>query len=84
MPEIARFYGLVIKMFFMQSEHNQPHFYVLYGEEMGAFDLNTLDILEGDLPPRAINLVHEWASQYKTELLEMWNAREVSALLPLE
>ena len=83
MPEIARFYGLIIKMYFMQSEHNQPHFHVLYGEEMGSFDINTLEMLEGDLPPRAVSLVREWAELHRDELLTMWNTQKLHKLQPL-
>ncbi|MBQ7221395.1 MAG: DUF4160 domain-containing protein [Synergistaceae bacterium] len=83
MPEIARFYGLIIKMFFMQSENNPPHFYALYGEEIGAFDINTLTMTEGDLPPRAVSLAEEWAEHHKAELLEMWNTQNIHKLPPL-
>ena len=83
MPEIARFYGLIIKMFFMQSEHNPPHFHALYGEYMGEFDINTLEILEGDLPTRAVKLVQEWAAIHQTELLDMWNTQNIRKLPPL-
>ena len=83
MPEIARFYGLIIKMFFMQSEHNPPHFHALYGEYMGEFDINTLELLEGDLTPRAVKLVQEWAAIHQTELLDMWNTQNIRKLPPL-
>ena len=83
MPEIARFYGLIIKMFFMQSEHNPPHFHALYGEYMGEFDINTLELLEGDLPPRAVKLIQEWAAIHQTELLDMWNTQNIRKLPPL-
>lgn len=83
MPEIARFYGLIIKMFFAVSEHNPPHFHALYGEYSGEFDINTLSMLEGDLPPRAVELVQEWAGLHKEELLDMWNSRETYSLPPL-
>ena len=83
MPEIARFYGLIIKMFFAVREHNPPHFHALYGEYSGEFDINTLSMLEGDLPPRAVELVREWAGLYKEELLAMWNSRETYSLPPL-
>lgn len=53
MPVIARFYGIVIKMYFSQSEHKIPHFYAVYGEYNGVFEIETLDMLEGDLPLRA-------------------------------
>ncbi len=82
MPEIARFLGILIKMFF--REHNQPCFYALYGEYMGEFDINTLNMLEGDLPPRAVSLVREWAELHQKELLEMWNSHKVYKLPPLD
>ena len=83
MPEIARFYGLVIKMFFLKSEHNPPHFHALYGEYMGEFDVNTLTMIQGDLPPRAVALVREWGEIHQHELLEMWNSHKLHKLPPL-
>lgn len=53
MPIIAKFYGLIIKMYFQQAEHNPPHFHVVYGEYMGVFDIKTLQMMEGDLPVKA-------------------------------
>jgi hypothetical protein len=51
MPVIARFYGILIKMYF--REHGVPHFHAVYAEFNGVFDVTTLDMIEGDLPPRA-------------------------------
>ena len=51
MPEIARFYGIIIKLFF--GDHPPPHFHAVYGEYVGVFDINTLEMFEGDLPGRA-------------------------------
>lgn len=84
MPTIARFYGLVIKMYFQQAEHNPPHFHVLYNEYMGALDLITLEMIEGDLPAKALSLAQEWAAKHKTELLKIWNTQEFIQLPPLE
>lgn len=84
MPVIARFYGLIIKMYFQQSEHNPPHFHVVYGEYIGAFDIETLEMLEGDLPPKGQALVKEWAAKHKKELLKIWNTQEFIQLPPLE
>ncbi len=83
LPEIARFYGLIIKMYFMQNEHNPPHFHALYGEYMGEFDINTLEMLKGDLPPRAVTLVKEWALLHRDELAEMWQSQKIHRLPPL-
>ena len=53
MPVIAIFYGIVIKMYFSQSEHGNPHFHAIYGEYNGVFSIETLEIIESDLPMRA-------------------------------
>lgn len=84
MPVISRFYGLIIKMYFQQSEHNPPHFHVVYGEYMGVFDIETLTMIEGDLPNKAQLLVREWAENYKADLLKIWNTQEFKQLPPLE
>lgn len=83
MPVIARFYGLVIKMYFQQHEHNPPHFHALYGEYVGAIDIQTLRMLEGDLPHKALSLVQEWAGQHQDELMEIWKTQEFKQLPPL-
>lgn len=83
MPEIARFYGLVIKMFFMAGEHNPPHFHAIYGEYIGEFDIKTLAMIQGDLPPRAVSLVREWAKLHQQELLDMRNTHNIHTLPPL-
>lgn len=59
MPEISRFLGIVIKMYF--DDHNPPHFHVLYGECEAAFSVDTLEMIKGKLPPRVSGLVIEWA-----------------------
>ena len=68
----------------MSSEHNPPHFHALYGEYMGEFDINNLKMIEGDLPPRAISIVLEWAKLNQAELLEMWNTQKIHKLQPLK
>jgi len=84
MPVIARFYGILIKMYFSQSEHGIPHFHAVYGEFNGVFNIDTLEMIEGDLPLRAQRLVKDWASQYKQELLRMWQTNEYKQLPGLE
>ena len=71
MPVISRFYGLIIKMYFQQAEHEPPHFHAVYGEYIGTFDIQTLKMMEGDLPQKAQALVIEWATKYKEELLKL-------------
>jgi len=70
MPEISRFYGIIIAMFF--DDHNPPHFHARYGKEKVAIEIDSLRILEGHIPPRALGIVIEWASQHKDELLSNW------------
>lgn len=84
MPVITRFYGIVIKMYFSQSEHGVPHFHAVYGEFNGVFSIETLEMLEGDLPNRSQKLVREWATQYQNELLRMWQNNEFKRLPGLE
>ncbi|MBI4556022.1 MAG: DUF4160 domain-containing protein [Candidatus Hydrogenedentes bacterium] len=71
MPEISRFYGIIIAMFY--SEHNPPHFHARYAESKVAIEIRTLRVLEGGLPPRALGLVMEWASLHQNELLRDWD-----------
>lgn len=83
MPEISRFYGIIIKMFFKPREHEPSHIHALYGEYIGIFDLRTLQMTEGDLPRRAQELVYEWLSKNQKELLEMWDSQQLHKLPPL-
>lgn len=57
MPVISRFYGIIIRMYFQQSEHNPPHIYAIYGENMAAININSGEVLEGELPPKALAMV---------------------------
>lgn len=84
MPVISRFYGVVIKMYFRQAEHDPPHFHAIYGEYIGAIDIQTGEMLEGDLPKRALKMVQEWTNQHKDALLKIWNTQEFMKLPPLE
>lgn len=84
MPEISRFYGMIIKMYFQQKEHNPPHFHVVYGDYIGVFEIETLKMTEGDLPQKAIGLVKEWALQHQGELMNIWNTQNFEHLPPLE
>lgn len=54
MPEISRFYGIVIKMYFLANEHNPPHIHAIYNKNIAVIDIQTLEIVEGKLPKRAL------------------------------
>ena len=82
MPVIARFYGILIKMYF--KEHGLPHFHALYGEHNGVFEIDSLEMIEGDLPNRAQKLTKEWAAMYKVDLHEMWEKQQFKKLPGLE
>jgi phosphomannomutase len=83
MPEISRFYGIVIKMFF--DDHNPPHFHALYGEYEVLININSFAVFAGNLPPRALGLVIEWATQHQDELLINWErARGQESLSKIE
>ena len=83
MPIISRFNGMIIKMYFQQSEHNPPHFHVIFGEYTGSVDIRTCEMLEGDLPKKELTLVKEWAKQNQSVLLEIWNTQKFRAIPPM-
>lgn len=64
--------------------HPPPHFHAVYGEYVALFDINTLEVIEGDLPQRARKLVEEWATNYQAELKTIWETQEFKKLPPLE
>ena len=69
MPEISRFLGIVIGMFY--NEHGLPHFHAVYGEFEATIEIET-ERVHGDLPARAISLALEWNRLHRRELLEDW------------
>ncbi|MGL5194581.1 MAG: DUF4160 domain-containing protein [Chroococcales cyanobacterium] len=70
MPEISRFFGMVITMYY--NDHAPPHFHVCYGQQKALITIETLTLLEGQLKPRALGLVIEWAALYQSELMDNW------------
>ena len=68
MPVLSRFYGIVIRMYFLQSEHNPPHIHAIYNDDVAAIDFMTGDVLEGHLPPKELTMVREWLSIHKDSL----------------
>lgn len=83
MPEISRFYGIVIKMFFKPKEHEPSHVHAIYGEYLGEFNIQTAEMITGDLPRKAQELVKEWILQNKSALQEMWDSQKIDKLPPL-
>ena len=66
MPEISRFYGIVIQMYF--GDHPPPHFHARYSGHRAKIDIDALAVIEGTLPARALGLVTEWAALHQEEL----------------
>lgn len=83
MPEISRFYGIIIKMFFKPKEHEPAHIHAIYGEYIGVFNITTHNMIDGDLPKRAQELVQDWLKQHDIELQNMWNSQHFKKLPPL-
>jgi hypothetical protein len=81
MPEICRFLGIVISMYF--DEHNPPHFHVRYNEYRAVFDIRNFNLLDGHLPARVRGLIEEWAEQHQQELLLMWEEKDFHKVEPL-
>ena len=83
MPILSNFYGIIIKMYFQQSEHNPPHIHAIYEKYAGAIDIRNGKMIDGNLPSRAIKLVQEWINENREELLKMWNNQEFKKIKPL-
>ena len=82
MPEVSRFFGIVIAVF--HNDHLPPHFHARYGGSDARIAIDSLTVLSGRLPPRVLGLVIEWADQHQTELRANWRrARADRPLLPI-
>ena len=83
MPEISRFFGIIIAMYY--NDHAPPHFHVRYGNERALVGVECLQVLRGRLSPRALGLVMEWAAMHQAELNADWRlARAQAPLKPIE
>ncbi len=85
MPEISRFLGIIIAMFY--RDHSPPHFHAIYGEYDITVEIES-GIINGRFPKRALRLVFEWLELHKDELLENWRLAEerrpLNKIQPLE
>jgi hypothetical protein len=70
MPEVSRFYGIVVYMF--AKDHAPPHFHAKYGEYIGLIDIRTGEMFEGNLPRRALRLLQAWVEIHAEELAQNW------------
>jgi uncharacterized protein DUF4160 len=71
MPEVSRFYGIIIRMYF--DEHDPPHFHAISSGAEAQIGIDPIRLLRGDLPHRAFSMVVEWAALHQHELMDNWN-----------
>jgi len=83
MPVLSKFYRIVIRMYFLQTEHNPPHIHAIYGDDMAAITISKGTGLVGELPNKALSLVREWISLHKDELLVIWETQDFKHLPPM-
>ncbi len=80
MPIIARFYSIIVRMHYIEDEHNPPHIHARYNEYEGIFNIATGTMTRGNLPKNAVHLVKEFISQYRERLLTMWENQDFETL----
>ena len=80
MPTIALFYGIIIQMYFLSSEHNPPHIHAIYNDHRATYSFK----INGNLPVKAEKLVLEWMKLHIDELREMWDSQSFKRIEPLE
>ncbi len=83
MPTIALFYGIIIQMYFLDSEHNPPHIHAIYNDYRSTYSLVDMSKLNGNLPSKAEKLVLEWMKIHIDELREMWDSQSFKKIEPL-
>ena len=83
MPEVSRFYGIVIRFYY--REHPPEHFHAIYGEHEALIEIESGRIHKGYLPAKALQLVEEWRALRVEDLREAWHqSREQMSLEPIE
>ncbi|MBI4925886.1 MAG: DUF4160 domain-containing protein [Bdellovibrio sp.] len=86
MPEISRFFGIVVTIFY--NDHAPPHFHVRYNDFRAKLSIADLNVIEGQLPKRVLTLVLEWAFEHRAELMEDWvlamKKKQLKPISPLE
>ncbi len=86
MPEISRFYGIIIRMY--SGDHPPPHFHAIYGEHEAFIEIETCRIIYGYIPATALRLVQLWTDQHRNELRELWSSavqlEPLGKIAPLE
>lgn len=74
MPEISRFFGVVIRMYVeVTSKHHRPHFHAYYQDAMAVFGIEPIELIAGELPRKERRLVEAWAELHQAELRDDWD-----------
>jgi len=84
MPEICRFYGIIIRMYLIDKEHPPRHIHIKYGEYEAVMELLEFKIIDGDIPKKCYQLVREWAQLHQKELIEIWDSQKFHPVEPLK
>lgn len=84
MPTICHFYGIIIVMYLRNKEHNPPHIHAITQDFDAPFSIDTVELMEGEFPPKAQALVKEFIMLNQKELLEMWETEQYRKLPPLK
>jgi len=80
MPELSRFFGIVIAMYY--DDHPPPHFHAVYGSDKAEIGIAPPGLIRGSLPPKALSLVMEWTVLHQEELIHAWTERTAGRSLP--
>ena len=70
MPEVSRFFGISVRMYF--DDHNPPHFHAIYAGDEVEIGIHPITVLRGRFPRRALGMVLEWTATQQRELLDNW------------
>ena len=81
MPELSRFYGIIVRMYFeMGAQHHLPHLHAYYQNTVGIYRVDQIEMIEGNLPRKEQRLVEAWIILHQNELLENWERLQSSQL----
>jgi hypothetical protein len=85
MPELARFFGVIVRMYSEpQVQHHTPHLHAYYQDAVGIFAIDSVELIAGSLPRRQQRLVEAWIELHQTELTENWERLQAGqAPLPI-
>ncbi|MCZ7574901.1 MAG: DUF4160 domain-containing protein [Ardenticatenaceae bacterium] len=81
MPEISRFRGIIVRMFYEVGRHERPHFHAVHGDYMASFTIDPPALLARAIPRKQLHLIIAWAELHQEELMEDWELARQQLLL---